>query len=96
MATYLELIKKLMKPDGIRFVVRPRSIPELVISFRNDPVVQHLVKAGRRAAPVICRELRKSAVAMPPFASMRTGSTLSPSFKVMRSVVSSSVPTHMR
>jgi len=52
MATYLDLIKKLMKPDGIRLLGRPSSVPELAISFRNDPVVQRLLKAGRRDAPL--------------------------------------------
>ena len=67
MATYLNLIKKLMKPNAIPSAQRARTMRELVTSFRNDPVVQRLLKAGRRAAPLICRELQRNA-AMPPLA----------------------------
>ena len=51
MATYLNLIKKLMKPNAIPSAQRARTMRELVTSFRNDPVVQRLLKAGRSACP---------------------------------------------
>jgi len=48
MATYLNLIKRLMQLDEAQFARRASTMSELVLSFRNDPVVQRLLKACLR------------------------------------------------
>ncbi|HUT03268.1 MAG TPA: hypothetical protein VM163_05195 [bacterium] len=68
MATYLYIIKKLMQPNAIPSAQRARLMSDLVMSFRNDPLVQRLLKAGRHAAPLICWELRKNGAATPRLA----------------------------
>ncbi|HUT04116.1 MAG TPA: hypothetical protein VM163_09530 [bacterium] len=66
MATYLDIIKEVAKPDGIPFARHAGTMSELLMSFRNDSVVQRLLKAGRRAAPLICWQLRKDGLQISP------------------------------
>ena len=47
MPTYLNLIKKLIEPSAIPSAQRARTMLDLVTSFRNDALVQRLLKAGR-------------------------------------------------
>ena len=59
MATYLNLIKKIIKLDAIPLASGAMTMADLADSLQNDPHIQRLLKAGRRATPTICRELRK-------------------------------------
>jgi len=59
MATYLNLIKKLMQPDAIPSAQRATTMPDLATSFRNDPLVQRLLKAGRRVMDHVPRPARR-------------------------------------
>jgi len=47
MATYLNLIKKLMQPDAIPFARHAATLEQLLTVFEDDVVVQRLLKAGR-------------------------------------------------